>query len=182
VAEFVFRLPDLAEGLEDAEVVAWRVAEGDLVELNQLLGEMQTSKATVEIPSPCPGRVLRLHARPGDLVRVGEPLVTFDVEGPGVVGRVPGERARMRRVRLRPPGLRAVGLVGRVGPWTNRTFVWMCSSRRSGTAHSYECALPGPQPPIGIASTWPTYWSYGWGGETVIGRGTPGSTGRWCGP
>lgn len=107
--EYVFRLPDLAEGLEDAEVVAWRVAEGDRVTLNQLIGEMQTSKATVEIPSPCTGQVLRLHAGPGDLVRVGEPLVTFLVEDdgaalPGVVGRVPVDRARERRVRLRRPG------------------------------------------------------------------------------
>jgi len=106
VAELVFRLPDLAEGLEDAEVVEWRVAEGDLVSLNQLIGEMQTAKATVEIPSPCAGRVLRLHAAPGDLVRVGEPLVTFavDEDGPGVVGRMPApDRPRVRRVRLRPP-------------------------------------------------------------------------------
>ena len=107
MAEFVFRLPDLAEGLEDAEVVAWRIVEGDRVELNQLIGEVQTAKATVEIPSPRAGRVLRLHARPGDLVRVGEPLVTFEIDseaGPGVVGRVPPGRARARRVRLRPPG------------------------------------------------------------------------------
>jgi pyruvate/2-oxoglutarate dehydrogenase complex dihydrolipoamide acyltransferase (E2) component len=106
MAEFVFVLPDLAEGLEDAEVVAWRVAEGDRVSLNQLLGELQTAKATVEIPSPRAGRVARLHASPGDLVRVGEPLVTFEVDDaaePGVVGRVPADRPRLRRVRLRPP-------------------------------------------------------------------------------
>ncbi|HXM57749.1 MAG TPA: biotin/lipoyl-containing protein [Candidatus Dormibacteraeota bacterium] len=105
MAEFVFVLPDLAEGLEDAEVVTWRVAEGDRVSLNELLGELQTAKATVEIPSPRAGRVLRLHAAPGDLVRVGEPLVTFEVEDaePGVVGRVPADRPRVRRVRLRPP-------------------------------------------------------------------------------
>lgn len=104
MAELVFRLPDLAEGLEDAEVLEWRVAEGDRVELNQLLGEVQTAKATVEIPSPHAGTVVRLHAAPGDLVRVGDPLVTFEVgeqPGPGVVGRVPGE-ALVRRVRLRP--------------------------------------------------------------------------------
>ena len=105
MAEFVYRLPDLAEGLEDAEVVEWRVAEGDRVELNQLIGELQTSKATVEIPSPRSGRVVRLHARPGDLVLVGDPLVTFEVEDePGVVGRVPSEQAAPRRVRLRRPG------------------------------------------------------------------------------
>jgi 2-oxoisovalerate dehydrogenase E2 component (dihydrolipoyl transacylase) len=107
VADFVFRLPDLAEGLEDAEVVEWHVAEGDRVERNQVLGELQTAKAAVEIPSPRAGVVRRLHAAPGDLVRVGEPLVTLAVEeggGPGVVGRVPADRARGRRVRLRPPG------------------------------------------------------------------------------
>jgi len=105
MAEFVFRLPDLAEGLEDAEVVEWWVAEGDQVELNQLLGEVQTSKATVEIPSPRSGGVLRLHAQPGDLVRVGEPLVTFEVDDePGVVGRVPHDLGARRRVRLRRPG------------------------------------------------------------------------------
>ena len=105
MAEFVFRLPDLAEGLEDAELVEWRVKEGDRVELNQLLGEVQTAKAAVEIPSPRSGVVVRLHAQPGDLVRVGEPLVTFEVAGDeaGVVGRVPKEEAPARRVRLRPP-------------------------------------------------------------------------------
>jgi 2-oxoisovalerate dehydrogenase E2 component (dihydrolipoyl transacylase) len=105
MAEFVFRLPDLAEGLEDAELIEWRVSEGQRVELNQLLGEVQTSKATVEIPSPCSGVVRRLHANPGELVRVGEPLVTFEADGsePGVVGRIPREQAPARRVRLRPP-------------------------------------------------------------------------------
>ena len=102
MAEYVFRLPDLAEGLEDAEIVEWRVKEGERVELNQLLGEVQTSKATVEMPSPRRGLVRKLHAAPGDLVRVGEPLVTFEIdEEPGVVGRVPQEARPARRVRLR---------------------------------------------------------------------------------
>lgn len=106
MAEYVFVLPDLAEGLEDAEVVEWSVEEGEQVELNQPIGEVQTTKATVEIPSPRAGLVRTLHARPGDLVRVGEPLVTFEVAdsdaAPGVVGRVPRDAGR-RRVRLRLP-------------------------------------------------------------------------------
>ncbi len=106
MAEYVFRLPDLAEGLADAEIVEWRVAEGDRVLLNQVIGEVQTSKAAVEIPAPRAGTVLRIHVQPGELVRVGEPLITFEVAGeepaPGVVGRIPGETGR-RRVRLRPP-------------------------------------------------------------------------------
>ncbi|HXF57982.1 MAG TPA: biotin/lipoyl-containing protein, partial [Actinomycetota bacterium] len=109
MAERVFVLPDLGEGLEDAEVVEWRVREGQVVKLNEVLVEVNTAKALVEIPSPFEGVVTRLHARPGDVVKVGEPLVTIEApqEGAGevLVGYGPGqERASSRRVRLRPPG------------------------------------------------------------------------------
>jgi pyruvate/2-oxoglutarate dehydrogenase complex dihydrolipoamide acyltransferase (E2) component len=104
MAEVVFRLPDLAEGLVDAEIVEWKVAEGDEVEVNQALVEMFTEKVEVEIPSPHKGKVKTLHGAPGDKVRVGEPLVTFESgEQPGVVGRVPAEEQPQRRVRLTPP-------------------------------------------------------------------------------
>jgi 2-oxoisovalerate dehydrogenase E2 component (dihydrolipoyl transacylase) len=76
-----FLLPDLGEGLEDAEVVAWKVAEGDRVELNQTLVEVNTAKALVEIPAPWEGVVERLHAAEGDVVKVGQPLVSIQVEG-----------------------------------------------------------------------------------------------------
>ncbi len=78
-----FRLPDLGEGLEDAEVVTWRVATGETVALNQVLVEVNTAKALVEIPSPWAGVVEDLHANAGDVVRVGEPLVSIRVaDGP----------------------------------------------------------------------------------------------------
>jgi 2-oxoisovalerate dehydrogenase E2 component (dihydrolipoyl transacylase) len=72
-----FLLPDLGEGLEDAEVVAWKVKEGDRVELNQTLVEVNTAKALVEIPSPWEGVVEKLHAADGDVVKVGQPLVSI---------------------------------------------------------------------------------------------------------
>jgi 2-oxoisovalerate dehydrogenase E2 component (dihydrolipoyl transacylase) len=75
-----FLLPDLGEGLEDAEVVTWRVSEGDRVELNQTLVEVNTAKALVEIPAPWEGVVDRLHAAEGAVVKVGEPLVSIRVE------------------------------------------------------------------------------------------------------
>ena len=78
---FVFAMPDLGEGLEDGEIVAWLVAEGDAVALNQPLVEVETAKATVEIPSPHEGTVTSLHGAVGDQVRVGAPLVTFDGAG-----------------------------------------------------------------------------------------------------
>jgi 2-oxoisovalerate dehydrogenase E2 component (dihydrolipoyl transacylase) len=81
MAERVFLLPDPGEGLVEADVLAWLVAEGDVVELNQPLVEVETAKAAVEIPSPFAGRVVALHAAAGASVAVGAPLVTFDVGG-----------------------------------------------------------------------------------------------------
>ena len=80
MAERVFNLPDLGEGLEDAEIVEWKVAEGDTVELNQPLIEVNTAKALVEIPSPVAGTIKTLHGETGAVVEVGAPLVTFEVE------------------------------------------------------------------------------------------------------
>jgi 2-oxoisovalerate dehydrogenase E2 component (dihydrolipoyl transacylase) len=81
MAERVFLLPDPGEGLTEAEVLAWLVREGDVVELNQPLVEVETAKAAVEIPSPFAGRVVTIHAAAGELVAVGSALVTFDVDG-----------------------------------------------------------------------------------------------------
>jgi pyruvate dehydrogenase E2 component (dihydrolipoamide acetyltransferase) len=79
IAEFL--LPDLGEGLPEAEIVEWHVSEGDTVTLNQTIAEVETAKAIVEIPSPYAGTVQGLHAAAGDVVAVGSPLVSFAVEG-----------------------------------------------------------------------------------------------------
>jgi 2-oxoisovalerate dehydrogenase E2 component (dihydrolipoyl transacylase) len=72
-----FLLPDLGEGLEEAQLVEWLVKEGDTVALNQPLAQVETAKALVDIPSPYAGTVERLHARPGDTIPVGAPLITI---------------------------------------------------------------------------------------------------------
>ncbi len=77
----VFNLPDLGEGLPDAEVVKWLVAEGDAIQEGENMVEMSTAKAVVEVPSPYTGRVVKLHGGPGDLINTGSPLVTFAVNG-----------------------------------------------------------------------------------------------------
>jgi pyruvate dehydrogenase E2 component (dihydrolipoamide acetyltransferase) len=74
-------LPDLGEGLEEAQVTRWLVAVGDTVALNQHLCEVETAKALVEIPSPWAGTVQALHAEPGDTVLVGAPLITIAATG-----------------------------------------------------------------------------------------------------
>jgi 2-oxoisovalerate dehydrogenase E2 component (dihydrolipoyl transacylase) len=81
MAARVFVLPDLGEGLEEAVVTQWLVAEGDEVELNQPIAEVETAKAVVEVPSPFAGKVVRLHVAVGATLTVGSPLVTFDVAG-----------------------------------------------------------------------------------------------------
>ncbi|MFD1213942.1 biotin/lipoyl-containing protein, partial [Arthrobacter sp. GCM10027362] len=77
----VYTLPDLGEGLTESDIVGWRVAEGDTVVLNQVLGEVETAKAVVELPSPFAGVVRKLHGGPGTTVRVGEPIVSIEVAG-----------------------------------------------------------------------------------------------------
>jgi 2-oxoisovalerate dehydrogenase E2 component (dihydrolipoyl transacylase) len=74
-----FKLPDLGEGLPEAEIVSWHVKEGQHIELDQPLLSVETAKAVVEVPSPYSGTVSRLHAKPGDTVQTGKPLVDFDL-------------------------------------------------------------------------------------------------------
>ncbi|MGZ4208839.1 MAG: biotin/lipoyl-containing protein, partial [Actinomycetota bacterium] len=66
-----FKLPDLGEGLTDAEIVQWLVKEGDAIELNQPIVEVETEKALVEIPSPFAGTVRSIHGDVGARVNVG---------------------------------------------------------------------------------------------------------------
>jgi 2-oxoisovalerate dehydrogenase E2 component (dihydrolipoyl transacylase) len=84
-----FLLPDLGEGLTEAEIVTWHVQAGDTVTVDQPIVEVETAKAVVEVPVPFAGRVTALHGQPGDVVAVGEPLLTVDTAGrfaePGVV-------------------------------------------------------------------------------------------------
>ncbi|SKB59761.1 pyruvate dehydrogenase E2 component (dihydrolipoamide acetyltransferase) [Arthrobacter sp. 49Tsu3.1M3] len=86
-----FRLPDLGEGLTESEIVAWKVAVGDTVTLNQIIAEVETAKAVVELPSPFAGVVAALHEQPGTVVEVGKPIVSFEIEGDdGAAGSAPG--------------------------------------------------------------------------------------------
>ena len=71
-----FSLPDLGEGLTEAEILTWRVAEGDDVTVDDIVVEVETAKAAVEVPCPFAGRVATLHAAVGDVVAVGHPLMT----------------------------------------------------------------------------------------------------------
>jgi pyruvate dehydrogenase E2 component (dihydrolipoamide acetyltransferase) len=129
-----FNLPDLGEGLKEAEIVAWHVAEGDHVVVDQPLVSVETEKAVVEIPCPQAGHIARLFGRPGDRVKVGAPLLTFE-EGPhaetgtvvgvltksaqepaapSVIPASPAVRARARELRVELAGIRGSGPNGAI--------------------------------------------------------------------
>ena len=79
MSEAIFLLPDVGEGLVEAEIVTWKVKVGDVVTLNQPLVDIETAKAVVELPSPYAGTVTALHGEVGDVIEVHMPLITFDV-------------------------------------------------------------------------------------------------------
>jgi 2-oxoisovalerate dehydrogenase E2 component (dihydrolipoyl transacylase) len=81
MSQFVFKMPDLGEGTVDAEIVAWHTKPGDVVTEDQLIVEVMTDKAAVEVPAPVGGRVISITGAPGDKVAVGSPLIVFDVGG-----------------------------------------------------------------------------------------------------
>jgi 2-oxoisovalerate dehydrogenase E2 component (dihydrolipoyl transacylase) len=80
MSRYVFKMPDLGEGTVSAEVVAWHVKPGDLVQEDQLMCEVMTEKAAVEMPAPVTGRILSIQGEPGDMVAVGSELVVFDTD------------------------------------------------------------------------------------------------------
>ncbi len=77
-----FLLPDLGEGLEEAEIISWHVQVGDHVDVDQAIVEVETAKAAVEVPVPFAGAVTEIHAAPGAIVAVGQPLITVAADKP----------------------------------------------------------------------------------------------------
>lgn len=77
----IFNLPDLGEGLPDAEIVEWLVKEGDEIKVDQPMVSMETAKAVVEVPSPYSGRVHKLYGQAGDVIEVDKPLIAFILDG-----------------------------------------------------------------------------------------------------
>jgi 2-oxoisovalerate dehydrogenase E2 component (dihydrolipoyl transacylase) len=145
MAERVFSLPDLGEGLEEAIVSAWLVAEGATVELNQPFVEIETAKATVEVPSPFAGRVAKLHIGAGETLAVGAPLATFEVEA--AAGATSVTAAPAVRKLARDLGV-DLAMVSGSGPGGRVTREDVESLARSGVvrAASYPATLSSGEP------------------------------------
>ncbi|WP_062733059.1 dihydrolipoamide acetyltransferase family protein [Sphingobium abikonense] len=91
MALFTFKLPDIGEGISEAEIVGWHVKVGDRVEEDQPIADMMTDKATVEMESPVAGTVVRLAGEPGDQVPIGSMLVEIEVESDAPAAPPPSE-------------------------------------------------------------------------------------------
>src|ERR1700759_4602483 len=92
-----FRLPDVGEGLTEADIVTWRVKPGDPVTVNQVIGDIETAKAVVELPSPWDGVVAELMVDEGQTVDVGTPIIAVDTAtagGPAPAGPAAAAPAR----------------------------------------------------------------------------------------
>jgi 2-oxoisovalerate dehydrogenase E2 component (dihydrolipoyl transacylase) len=155
-----FRLPDLGEGLTESEILLWKVAVGDAVELNQVIAEVETAKAVVELPSPYAGTIAILHEQPGTVVEVGTPIVSFRLSGDssddtpsypdsdGPAKRVPtlvgygAEVERTGRPRRKP---RKAGQAGSSDA-PHSSIAETGDSASAGSASSAE--RPRPTPPV----------------------------------
>lgn len=133
MSRVIFKVPDLGEGTIGAEIIAWHIAPGDLVQEDQALVELMTEKATVEVPSPVSGRVISRRGEPGETVAVGAELVVFETEAgtapgapepevapaaPTAVGTKasPATRRRAREAGIDLGSIRGSGPEGRIVP------------------------------------------------------------------
>lgn len=92
MSDQVFLLPDLGEGLTEADILSWRVGVGDTVTVDQVVVEVETAKAAVEVPVPFAGTVIALHGEPGETLRVGAPLISVGVLTPTTTAAPPLDR------------------------------------------------------------------------------------------
>ena len=104
MARFVFKLPDIGEGIAEAEIVTWHVKVGDRVEEDQGLADMMTDKATVEMESPVSGVVVELAGEVGDQVAIGAALVVIETDA------VEGEVEAAEQIAAETPGAAEAGV------------------------------------------------------------------------
>ena len=132
MARFTFKLPDIGEGISEAEIVAWHVKVGDRIEEDQQIADMMTDKATVEMESPVSGIVIELAGEVGDQVSIGAALVVIETEGDFSAAEAPA-----------------------LEPVTDTVNIAPASAEQVEVAEQYEAENPGveaqpaPLPPAG---------------------------------
>jgi 2-oxoisovalerate dehydrogenase E2 component (dihydrolipoyl transacylase) len=113
MSRYIFKMPDLGEGTVSAEVVAWHVKPGDLVQEDQVMCEVMTEKAAVEMPAPVTGRIISVTGQPGDMVAVGSELVVFDTDATSAAsGSEPAAKTPAPPAAPAAPQAQKLGVVG----------------------------------------------------------------------
>ena len=138
----VMRLPDLGEGTVSAEVIAWKVAPGDVIREDAPLVEMSTEKAVVEVPSPVSGRVVALGGKPGDVIAVGADLAVFELDS-AAVSAAPAVAASPAAA---PTLARTTAAAGTVVPPSGRVRASPATRRRAFEAGIDLAAVRGSGP------------------------------------
>jgi pyruvate dehydrogenase E2 component (dihydrolipoamide acetyltransferase) len=141
-----FRLPDVGEGLTEADIVSWHVKPGDTVKVNQIIVEIETAKAVVELPSPYAGTVTALLADEGQTVDVGTPIISVDVPGPAGPGRDGGTQEGRGAGASRAGGSPAGGYGGG-SPHAGKARPPGPAGSAPGGQQSQEPEQPGPVEP-----------------------------------
>ncbi|WP_449276807.1 dihydrolipoamide acetyltransferase family protein [Leucobacter sp. GX24907] len=167
MSDQAFPLPDVGEGLTEAEIVTWHVAEGDTVALNQVICEIETAKSVVELPSPFTGVVVELLAEPGQTIPVGEPILLVRSDGE-VGGDAPTQPAHADTEETRDTVADAAGSVeheadasgssgGRADDAGGAVLVGYGTggAAKSRRRRGGEPLLAKPQPPIPVAEASP---------------------------
>jgi 2-oxoisovalerate dehydrogenase E2 component (dihydrolipoyl transacylase) len=162
-----FRLPDVGEGLTEADILSWHVQPGETVTLNQIVCEIETAKAAVELPSPFAGTVTKLHFPVGATVDVGTPIITIDIDpsgapldGPQVLPpdappeTVPPRDDLTPQIPLADDDMVEPGLIGGPAPG-GRTSVLVGYGPRSVAAKRRPRKQPAGTGPRGEAGTAP---------------------------
>ena len=108
MTRYVFKMPDLGEGTVEAEIVAWHIKPGDQVMEDQVMAEVMTDKAAVEVPAPVTGRVVTVNGQPGDMVRVGSELVIFETESGAEEALAPAAPTPAPASQVQPAAEKAV--------------------------------------------------------------------------
>jgi 2-oxoisovalerate dehydrogenase E2 component (dihydrolipoyl transacylase) len=145
MSQFVFKMPDLGEGTVEAEIVAWHTKPGDSVDEDQVIVEVMTDKAAVEVPAPVSGRVVSVTGKPGDKVAVGSPLIVFELAGGAETAAAPPTAAPATAARAAaapaPPEPAAAG-----APRSGRVMASPANRRRAREAGIDLATVAGSGP------------------------------------
>lgn len=150
MSRHVFKMPDLGEGTVTAEVVEWKVKVGDVVKEDQVIAEVMTDKAAVEIPAPVSGTVVSITGQPGDMVAVGSELIVFETSGAPVAAAAapaaaPAPKAPPAKPAVAAPAAIAAGAPAAVAA-SGRVMASPATRRKAHVAGVDLATVPGTGP------------------------------------